>query len=86
MYYVKLYICLTVCLLRLFNFVNFYSVVIMLKQVIDDLNQIRWRFADCAKDAIIMQNNDEYMSYTRFYAVLKQLVDELRNFDSQKKS
>ena len=53
----------------------------MLKNVIDDLNAIRWRFADCAKDAIIMQNNEEYMSYTRFYAVLKQLVDELRKFD-----
>ena len=57
----------------------------MLKNVIDDLNAIRWRFADCAKDAIIMQNNEEYMSYTRFYAVLKQLIDELRQFDAVQK-
>ena len=58
----------------------------MLKKEIDDLNHLRWSFADRAKDAIILQNHDDFMAYTRFYAILKQLVEDLRGFESAKQS
>ena len=58
----------------------------MFRKEIDDLNHLRWSFADRAKDAIIMQNHDDFMAYTRFYAILKQLVEELRSFQSQKET